>query len=239
MFQKVKILSGLAFAFLFQSVPVIAGEGRVDQVEGLEIERGAVELEFQSIFVPGVDEEDGEWKLAPTIEYGVSDVLSIGLEFKFKKETGEALQWSERAVQGKLALVSAEQALLGLGVQSSMVFDRSGAVGFETYFIAEHRHNKADFVANLVLATGPGDWSEISTSYIGRFNHAIGDSFALGLESGGELSGDARGRHWVGPVLSIASGEGSLIPAFELAVLAPLTRETPDVQFRLEFDWEF
>lgn len=122
---------------------------------------------------------------------------------------------------------------------SSGLFDRSGDVGFETYLIAEHEGDKIDLIGNLIIFGEPGDWSELSTSYVGRFDHVVGDNFSLGLESGGKLSGESKGRHWLGPVFSVASEEGGLVPSFEWSVFAPLTRKTPDVQFRLELDWEF
>ncbi|CAO1654898.1 hypothetical protein [Parasphingorhabdus sp. NYA22] len=118
-------------------------------------------------------------------------------------------------------------------------FDRSGDVGFETYLIAEHEGEKIDLIANLIISGEPGDWSELSTSYVGRVDHVVGFNFSWGVESGGELSGEAKGRHWLGPVFSVSSEEGGLVPSFELSAFAPLTRKTPDVQFRLELDWEF
>ena len=75
--------------------------------------------------------------------------------------------------------------------------------------------------------------------HVGRVDHVVGDNFSLGLESSGELSGEAKGRHWLGPVFSASSEESNFVPSFELSVFAPLTRKTPDVQFRLELDWEF
>ncbi|AMO72717.1 hypothetical protein [Sphingorhabdus sp. M41] len=239
MFLKLKSLPLLAFVLLLSPYPAFAGEGRVDQAEGLEIEKDAFELEFQTIFVPESNGEEGEWKIAPTIEYGVSEALSVGLEIEFEKEAGEALQLSEVGVQAKLVVISPENAAVGLGIQSAVIFDRSSDVGFETYFIAEHKSDQIDVIANLVLSAEPGDWSELSTSYVGRFDHAIGNHFSLGLEAGGEISGEAKGRHWLGPVLSAAGEEGSPIPAFELSIFAPLTHRTPDIQFRLELDWEF
>ncbi len=122
---------------------------------------------------------------------------------------------------------------------SSGLFDRSGDVGFETCLVAEHEGDKIDLIVNLIISGEPGDWSELSTSYVGRVDHVVGYNFALGVESGGELSGEAKGRHWLGPVFSASSEESSFVPSFELSAFAPLTRKTPDVQFRLELDWEF
>lgn len=239
MFQKWKSFPVLALVLLLSPYPAFAGEGRVDQAEGLEIENDVFELEFQTVFVPESNGEEGEWKFAPTIEYGVNDALSVGLEIEFEKEAGEALQFSEVGVQAKLVVISPENAVVGLGFQSAVIFDRSSDIGFETYFIAEHKSDKIGVIANLVLSAEPGDWSELSTSYVGRFDHAIGDDFSLGLEAGGEISGEAKGRHWLGPVLSATGEDDSLVPAIELSIFAPLTRRTPDIQFRLELDWEF
>lgn len=239
MVQTLKALPGLAFALLFYSCPSFAGEGRVDQAEGLEIEKGAFDIEGQSIFAPESNGEEEEWKFAPTMEYGVSDRLSVGLEIEFEKEDGEELQFSEVGMQAKLVVVSPDEAPVGFGFQSSMILDRSGDIGFETYFIAEHNADKTDLTGNLIISSEPGDWSELSTSYVARFDRAVANNFSLGLESGGEISGDNKGRHWLGPVLSASAEEDSLIPALELSVFAPLTRKTPDVQFRLELDWEF
>ncbi|MEH6663014.1 MAG: hypothetical protein V7679_15315 [Parasphingorhabdus sp.] len=226
-------------ALLLCSCPAVAGEGRVDQAEGLEIEKAAFEIEFQTIFVPESVGEEGEWKFAPTVEYGLSDRLSVGLEVEFEKEAGEALALSEVGVQAKLALISPENAPVGIGFQTSLIFDRSGDIGFETYLIAEHDGDKINLIGNLIISGEPGDWSELSTSYVGRLDHALGDNFSLGLESGGELSGEAKGRHWLGPVFSASSEEGGLVPSLEFSAFAPLTGKTPDVQFRLELDWEF
>ncbi len=239
MFEKSTVFAALMAALLLSSCPALAGEGRVDQAENLEIEQGSFEFELQSIFVPRSNGEQGEWKFAPTIEYGLSDRLSIGLEIEFEKEADEKLGFSEIGVQAKLVAISPDDAPVGLGIQTSVIFDRSGNIGSETYFIADHVGDKIHLTGNLILTAEPGDWSSLSTSYVGRFDHVIDDNLSLGVETGGEFTGEAKGRHWVGPVLSAASEEGALIPSFELSVFAPLTRETPAVQFRLELDWEF
>lgn len=233
-------LSGaLAALAMSWACPASAGEGRVDQGENLEIEEATFELESQLIFVPASNGEAGEWKFAPTVEYGINDALAVGLEIEFEKETGETLQFSEIGLQAKLILADPEVAVAGLGVQSTVIFDRSGRVGFETYLIVEHTRDEFNVLGNLIVSGEPGDWSALSTSYVGRFDHAIDSNFAVGIEAGGELSGDSKGRHWVGPVLQIAADEASLVPSFELSAFAPLSRKTPDFQVRLELDWEF
>ncbi len=229
-------LAAVAMPWTF---PAIAAEGRVDQAENLEIEESMFELESQLIFVPESNGEVGEWKFAPTIEYGINDALAVGLEIEFEQESGETLQFSEIGLQAKLVLVDPEVAAAGLGVQSSVIFDRSGRVGFETYFIIEHIRDELNVLGNLIVSGEPGDWSALSTSYVGRVDHAIGGNFSVGMETGGELSGDSKGRHWVGPVLHIAADEASLVPSVELSAFAPLSRKTPDFQLRLELDWAF
>ncbi|WP_123906291.1 hypothetical protein [Sphingorhabdus sp. YGSMI21] len=239
MTRRSNLSAAMASVLLLCASPALAGEGRVDQAEGLEIEADALEIEFQTIFVPAGNGAKGEWKFAPTIEYGLSDALSVGLEFEFEKESGEPALLTEIGVQAKLALISPEDAPVGLGFQSSLIFDRSADVGFETYIIAEHDGEKIDVIGNLVISAEPGDWSELSASYVGRLDHAIDDRYALGLESGGELSGETKGRHWLGPVFSMSPKEGGLVPAVEFSIFAPLTGKTPDVQMKLELDWEF
>jgi len=222
-----------------------ADEGVVDQAEGLDIEQGAIELELQTIYIPASNGDADVWKIAPTLEYGLSSSLGIGVEIEFEKESGESLIFEELGLLAKWVALSPEEAPLGLGLQSALIIDRHGGIGTETYAIAEITRAGTGLTANLIYATEPGDWSEDSLSYVLRGDQAFSERFSLGAEAGGELSGAAKGRHWIGPVVTFAPGreddtsEGGPLPAIEFALFAPLTRATPDVQFRLELDWEF
>ena len=241
-----RIFAAIAALSVATVTPVAsAGEGRVDQAEKLEVEPGATEIELQNIYVPASEGDESAWKLAPTFEYGLSDRLGIGLELEFEKEGKGTLLFTELGFQAKWVAIDPEDAPLGLGIQTSLVLDRQGELGSETYLIAEAFAGETDLTANLVYATAPGHWSEDGFSYVLRADQPLGKRLLLGAEAGGELSGEAKGRHWIGPVFTLLPDskgedrEGGMLPALEFGVFAPLSAVTPDVQFRLELDWEF
>ena len=225
-----------------------AGEGQVDQAEMLDVERCAIEVELQNIYLPASNGDDSAWKFAPTFEYGASDTVSVGLEIEFEKQGNERLVFEGFGLQAKWVAVDPDNAPLGLGVQTSLNMDRHGRIGSETYLIAQTLAEDTSLTANLIYVTEPGDWSEDAFSYVLRADRELSSAISLGAEAGGEISGEYKGRHWIGPILTLspAAGDegkdkeqGSAIPAMEFGIFAPLSAKTPDVQFRLELDWEF
>jgi hypothetical protein len=233
--------SAVAMALLAAAwtTPATAEGGRVDQLEFLDIEAGESEAEIQYIFAdagPGTDHA-----LGLTLEFGVNDRLELGVEIGGEKEAGEAFAIEELVFQAKWAAIEPRERTLGLGIQGGLVLATdSGEVGAEMIAIIQHGLGEdAAVAANLTVEAEPGDWSDRAVSYGVRLNKSLSEQLELGLESGGTLDGDGRGSHFIGPVLAFATGEGDGSPTIELSAFAPLSREAPGFQARVEIDFAF
>ena len=235
--MRISAIPAFAALLLAAPAPALAEGGLVDQVEWLEVEEGEAEFEIQSVYA---DAEDGHALLLnTTFAFGLSDRFQLGIELESERDdTGEALTLESINLQFKWIPLDPEDSAIGLGLQSSAAIDPdSGKIGSETFFIAESHPGAYDLAANLVLETEPGDWSEAETSYALRADHGLAGGIAIGIEAGGALSGEASGSHFLGPVLTVPLGEEG--PALEFGVFAPLSEDAPDIQFRLEADFEF
>lgn len=216
------------------AVPALAEEGRVDQVEALEIEAETLELEMQFV---ATGDEDARL-LNTTIEYGLSDWIQIGFEIEAQSEDGEALIVESIAPQAKIIFIDPSSAQVGIGLQASAEIDTHGeGIGTEVFLIAEHRRPDYAMVGNLVFQTEPGNFGEVSLSYAARGDRRLSQWVAIGLELGGGIAGEGRSSHFAGPVLGLFLAEEG--PAVELGVFAPLTEAAPGWQMRLEIDLEF
>lgn len=217
-------------------VPAHAEGGLVDQVERLEGEAGATELQAHYIQAWGPGPTRAAVNM--TLEHGLSDNLQIGVEIEGERMGAESLSVESLSYQLKWTLLDPAAAPLGFGIQPSLELDpQTGHWGSETVFIAEALVGQIDLAANLVLAAEPGNWNDISTTWALRGDHSVNERVILGLEAGGALSGEEAGSHFIGPVLLSRLGEDG--PAFEAGLFAPLTRDAPDIQFRLATEWEF
>ncbi len=226
-------LAGAAYA-IFDPVPLLAEEGRVDQVELLEIEPGAIELEVQFVAA----HEENARALNITVERGLAPWLQLGAEIEFESEGGQPLSVESIAPQAKIRIVDPASAPIGLGLQASLAIDADGAgSGGELILIAEHLGQDYVLAGNLSLQTQPGDWSQRSISYAARGDWKVLDPVDAGLEIGGTLSGEGQASHFVGPVLGYSLRDDG--PVLELGIFAPLTDRAPGWQARVELDWEF
>ena len=159
--------------------PLRAEEGRVDQVEGLEIEAETAELELQFVLA---EEEDARL-LIGTFEYGFSDWLQLGVEIESESEDGEALRVESIAPQAKIMFTDPGSAPVGLGLQAGAVIDTGGdGIGGEFAFIAEHRREDFTVIANLIAEAEPGDWSEGSLAYAARGDWELGETIGARVE---------------------------------------------------------
>lgn len=210
---------------------------RVDQVEWLEIEADTTEAESQTIWDNG--EEEG-LKTGLTLERGLSERLSLGVELEWDRRDSGALALDEISLQAKLALIERAARGWGAGVQPALVIDRrSGAVGSETFFILETAARGWALAGNVIVNSEPGDWNDWQSGYALRAQRQISDALLLGIESGGTIAGFDRPGHWLGPVLALSpGGEGKGLAA-ELSAFAGLAPDTPDVQLRLALRWGF
>lgn len=223
------------FAMLWVAAPATAEEGRVDQLERLDIEAGAFEVELQSIFA----RENGEEAFIAngTAEYAVSDSLQFGVEVESESEDGSAQHVESVGLQLKWALTDPEESVVGLGIQTALVIDAdSGDLGTETFLIAHKRSGPWDGALDLVLATEPGQFEDTTLSYAARLDGIVSEAVTIGIEAGGELDGEVAGSHFLGPVVTFEMGEAI---AVELGAFAPLSEEAPGFQARLEVDLEF
>ena len=234
--------AALVWSACLPSLSGAAEEGRVDQVERADAEAGETELELQLIHLPPAGGEQAAWAANLTLEHGISDRFSLGIEIETEAEDGAGLEVDTIGLQAKW--VSPAGAGVRFGIQPGFQFaPESGDVGSETFLIAETRAGQIDLVANAVVATEPGDLDSIALSYGMRADVSLSGRWIAGLEAGGELSGpeDREGdAHWAGPVLARKpDDEASIVPAVELSLFLPLTDDTPDLQLRLELDRAF
>jgi hypothetical protein len=229
----------LAVAACLCTSPARADAGFVDQVERLEVERGEAEIESQTIFVPSQKRFSSSLRGGLTLEYGLSDRLSLGTEFEYEADDG-AFDADEIAVQAKWIALDPATATVGFGVQlgAGYAFEDS-ALGLEATAIAAI--DRADWWAalNTTMRTRPGDRSALDVVYAARADRALTDSVALGIEAGGALAADDPRGHWAGPVLSFGDDSKAALPEVEIGMFAGLNRNSPGVQFRLELDWAF
>lgn len=220
--------------------PLHAGEGHVDQAEKLDVKRGAIEMELQIVWAKARQDGDNNWAVVPTVGYGVTDTLALGVQVEFERNGSDALAFSTLGLQTKWVLLKADDAPIAIGIQPAIVIDRAGRIGSETYFIAEVQREQTDLVANLIYSTEPGHWGEDALAYVLRADREIREALAFGLEMGGELSGASAGAHWGGPVMALSPGDdGGALPAFEFSFFGPLSAKAPAIQIRLEMGWEF
>lgn len=228
-----------AALFALVAPPAHAEEARVDQIERLDIESGEWEAELQTIIIPPSNGLESFLKTGVTIERGITERFGLGVEFEFEREGMAQFALNEISIQAKLAIVDQERFGLGLGLQTGIVIDSgSGAIGSETFLIAEKDISAWNLAGNVVLANEAGQWGEWTASYGLRANRQISDSLEIGIENGGGIAGFDEPSHWIGPVVSWEPF-GDAGPEVEASAFAGLTNATPSAQFRLELDWAF
>lgn len=230
--------AALATAQGILTLAAVAEEGRVDQIERAEIEAGETEAELQTIHIPPSGGEMAVWAANFTLERGISPFLALGIEVETGAEDGGDPEARSIGLQAKW--ITDPDRSTRFGVQCGLfVMPENGRIGSETFLIAETRQAGLDLVANAVIETEPGAWQDVNAAYGLRADYPAGDGVMLGLESGGGLSGEGAGAHWLGPVLSLLPDEDNARPAIELSLFLPLTEDTPDFQIRIEFDRAF
>lgn len=230
--------AALATAQGILALPAPAQEGRVDQIERAEVEAGETEMELRTIHVSPAGGEMAIWAANFTLEHGISSFLALGIEVETGVEDGDDPEAQSIGLQAKW--VADPERVTRFGVQSGLfVTPENGRIGSETFLIAQTRQAGLDLVANAVIETEPGAWQDVNAAYGLRADYPAGNGVMLGLESGGGLSGEGAGAHWLGPVLSFLPDEDAGRPAVELSLFLPLTEDTPDVQIRVELDRAF
>ncbi|WP_156874120.1 hypothetical protein [Sphingorhabdus lutea] len=215
-----------------------AETGRVDQVEQLDGEAGEFELESQNIWVPKYDGEASQLAMGLTFEYGLLDNFIIGTEAEFEREDGENFGLSEFAAQAKWIALSPQENAVGLGIQSSIIYNfEDDALSTETFFIAAIDGKEWTAAANIIASSEAGNLGKFDLGYSARADKEIGKNMQLGMEIGGDIAVDDPKAHWMGPVISFEPIEKG--PELEISAFTGLNQNSPDVQFRLEIDWEF
>jgi hypothetical protein len=217
-----------------------AQAGLVDQVEGLDIVENGREFEFRTLVVPAQKRFPSAMNAGVTFEYGVSERLSVGVEVEMEK-SGDTLEADEIGVQAKLLVVDPDEAPIGFGLQLATGYaieDSALALGVTAIVAIERPHWSA--AVNAIVANREDDRSAFDIAYAARADRRLGDSLAIGVEAGGDLRSDARRGHYAGPVLSFEAEDGpESLPALEIGAFTGLDRDAPDIQVRIELDWEF
>lgn len=230
----------LLVTVIFISRPASADPGVVDQVERLEISKGEIELELQSVLVPSQSRYSASYGGGVTVEFGVSGEFGLGSEVEYEVADGDA-EIEEVALQAKWIAVDPETADFGLGVQIGAGYDIEDArFAVEATAIVEVQRPNWIATANVILRALPGERDGEELSYAARADRRLGDDVLIGVEAGGALmSNDPRG-HWIGPVLSYSANENmSGVPHIDIGVFTGLNRNSPGFQARVELDWEF
>jgi hypothetical protein len=218
--------------------PALAEPALVDQVERLDTEPGAFEVEWQSIFADRTDDEERTAIHILSGEYGLTDRISLGFELGAEDEDGEAIEAEYLLMQAKFIALDPRQSPVGFGVQASIGPSLNGGEAeAELELLGETRLGALVFAADIAIEAELDALDDAATRYAVRsdWTHHWG---VLGLEAGGDIDPaiDEEARAWIGPLVAFEASEAFVV---ELSYLRGLNDETPDDQVRLQLGAAF
>lgn len=205
-------------------------------IDGIEVEAGETEVEFETRIR---DEDQGTGlSMQLQLEHALDDRWALRGELEAERDPGEAvladtaiasLKW--RAPRGKSGLGFAFQAGAGFDFQNdSAIVETAAYLGWS----GDDLSLAGKFEMQQLLR----DQAEPEFGYRLRLKRELGPDFEIGIESDGDLWNDDDPKHRIGPFVEIPLG-GKRAPVLELGAFAGLTRDTPDMQYRLEIEFEF
>lgn len=224
-----------AATLLSAPLPALAEEGTVGELVRLESEAGVFQAETRVVYINLPTDDEWGWNAA--LGYGLSDSVQLRAEVA---TSGTGFDRSVEAVIASVrwVILDPESGPIGFGIQPGLAIDtHTGDIGSETFIVMQGKAGALDLIGNLLVGSEAGDWDAWGTSYAARAQTALSDSFTLGGEVAGTLSGDGKGAHFAGPTFALALGEDG--PVLEGGLFAPLSSEAPDFQARIAIEAEF
>jgi hypothetical protein len=228
-----RLASIVCAAPLLVLAPGAWADSLADQVQRLDLERGGVEWEAQTVAARASADADSAQTLNIAAEYGLSDALGVGFELNGARSGGAAFAAEQFALQAKLVALDPARAPVGLGAQISLgrAFD-IGAATAEVRLLAERRAGAFAFAGDVQIEA---EHSETDAFYSWRAEWRRGWGL-IGVEAGGELGPldaiaiSGQRSHWLGPVLEFGLGDNA---ALEFSAFAALSDAAPDLQSRI------
>ncbi len=205
-------------------------------IDGIDTEAGETEIELETRIL---DEDPGAGLfIQAQFEHALSDRWAIGGELELERDPGDALladaalaslKW--RAPRGNSGFGFALQVSAGYASQDRAVVGETAAyLGWSN--AAWSLSSKFD--VEQVFERG----AEPEFGYRLRLARQLGDDLEIGIEGAGDLWTADDPQHRIGPYIELPLG-GDEAPALELGAFAGLTRNTPDIQYRVEIVFEF
>jgi hypothetical protein len=220
------------------TAPAFAEPALVDQVERLDVERGAAELEWQSIFAGSTDEEESVALHIFSGEYAFTDRFSLGLELGAEDEDGEEFEAEYLLLQAKFVALDPSESPVLFGAQASIGPSLNGGEGeAELEILGETRIGELVFAADIAIEAELDALDDAATRYAVRSDWRQ-DWGVIAVEAGGDLvsATDEEPRHWIGPVVGFQATQSLVV---ELSYLRGLNDETPGDQMRLQLGAAF
>jgi hypothetical protein len=206
-------------------------------IEGLDVDLGETEIELQTSFLDLDEGTDIEFQLQS--ETRLSKRLSIGGEFEASREADEKLIADSLLLQVKLHVPLPETSRFGTAIRLGAGYDfgedrpLSEAILFAG--VADERWSLATrFGVEALL----GRSASPEVDYRVRLERELGRDFGLGIEAAGDIAADEGLEHRIGPIFSFPLGRNDA-PSLELGLLKGLSSATPDIEFRVELEFEF
>lgn len=232
-----RLLCASAFASLLP-YPAFAEPALVDQVERLDVQGGATELEWQTAYGSATDHEESTLHHIFSGEHAFTDRISLGFEIGAETPNNQAFSADYLFLQAKVVALDPDDEAIGLGLQASFGPSLEGGEGeAELEILSETRVGAIILAADIAIEAELNAIDVITTRYALRADWRRGWG-VIGLEAGGDLNPalDEAPRHWFGPLVAFAPTETLLI---ELSYLRGLNKHTPGDQFRLQIGRAF
>jgi hypothetical protein len=227
--------SALVAAHFALFAAVANAQDRPD-IDGIDFDAGGTEIELETRFF---DTGDGTGLMMQLqAEHALDDRWALGAELELERDPGETLEadtaiaslkWRAPRSDGGIAF--ALQAGAGYAFSDdAAAIEAAAYIGWSTgdWSLA----GKFDMLQLLQ------DQAEPEFGYRLRLARELESDIEIGIEAGGDLWAGAEPQHRIGPFVEVPLG-GDDAPVLELGAFAGLTRDTPDMQYRVEIEFEF
>lgn len=200
--------------------------------EYLTMPKGETELEYYLDFKEKElnDKTTSAWKHQLEIEHGLTDRWDMSIYQVFSQENGEPLKYEELKLRTRYRLSEAGKWFVDplIYLEYKKPSEVSSVDKLEAKLILAKDFNNLNFAWNFIFERGIQSKAETEVEYAVGLSYQFSPSLKIGLEGKGDLGESRNSKHYLSPVISLASGKLWI----SLGTAFGLTSKSDDFQFR-------
>jgi hypothetical protein len=224
----VMVLSG----FFFSKDTLADRRSYVWTYEYLTMPKGETELEYYLDFkAPDMQNKTtSSWLHQLEIEHGLTDRWDMSIYQVFSQKNGESLKYEELKLRTRYRFFEAGKWLIDplVYLEYKRPSETSSASELEGKLILAKDLKNLNFAWNFILEREIKSKAETEVEYAVGLSYQLVPAFKIGLEGKGDLGKNRDSKHYLSPVISLASGKLWI----SLGTSFGLTSKSDDFQFR-------